>query len=462
MTQVEQLGEWAASLRTDDLLLPVRTAARRLLLDALANAAAGPRAPGMQLLTREMQTWSEGGRAATAGSPARLPAPAAAAVNGAAIHAWEFDDTHDAAVVHCTAAVVPAVLAAADQVGGVPGRDALAAVVAGVEVTARLGCAMPPLVGFERSALCGAFGAAAAGARVLGLGSAATAAALGLVYSRCAGNRLGISEGVWSKRWQMGLVAEAGVTAALLAARGAGGPRRVLDGPFGLFEVYARGRARPDQLLADLGTRWETERVSLKPYPCCRFVHPAVDAARAVAHRLDGRSIREVEVQIPEAEMLTLIVSRPDAGGEPVVRRQFSLTWCVAAALSAKDVTLELVASAAPSDAVEALATRVHVSYGPPPAHPLGFVPMRVAVTTEDGKRLEASCEVPPGHPTRPLSAEDLTAKVARCVRFAGRDDREADRLIGLLSALEGLADARVLGDWLMDPVAVEARRGGV
>lgn len=449
---VEELAEWSAAVSSDDLPPAVQAATRRLLLDALGNAVAGQRAPALPALVAEMASWAGSGRATVTGWRGSLPAPLAAAANGAMIHAWEFDDVHDAGVVHCTAPVVPAVLAAAEQAGGAAGREALAATAVGVEVVARLGLAVGPLVGFERSALCGAFGAAAAASRVMCLGPAATASALGLVYSRCAGHRLGIAEAVWTKRWQMGLAAEGGVTAALLAARGLAAARQVLEGPFGLFDAYARGRARPEVLLSDLGQRWETTRVSLKPYPCCRFVHPAIEAAMEVAQRLNGRRIKKISVEIPRAEMLTLIAARAPATGEPLVRRQFSLAWCVAAALQTREFTLDLLAREGPNGSTETLADSVEIVYGPPPAAPLDFVPMRVAVHLDDGAVLEARCDLPPGDPARPISAQALRQKVERSVAFAGRSPADADSLAGLLEGLEALPDIRVLSVWLAGP----------
>jgi 2-methylcitrate dehydratase PrpD len=456
---VEELAEWGAAVTADKLPRDVRASTQRLVFDALSNATAGQLAPGMRLLVAEMASWATGGRASVAGLRDPLPAPLAAAANGAMIHAWEFDDVHDRGVVHCTAAVVPAVLAVADQAGGVLGREALAAIAVGVEVTARMGLALGPLVGFERSAVCGAFGAAAAASRLLGLTPAGIASALGLVYSRCAGHRLGIAEAVWTKRWQMGLAAEAGVTAALLAARGAAAPRRVLDGPFGLFEAYARGQAQPEHLLGQLGERWQVPQVSLKPYPCCRFVHPAVDAAIAVAPQLGGRRIRRITVEIPRAEMLTLIVQRSPVTGEPVVYRQFSLAWCVAAALQAGEFTLDLLAAPESEVDAEVLAERVEVVYGPPPTSPLGFSPMRVTVTLDDGDVLSAACEVPPGSSARSVSEQTLRQKARQCVEFAGRSAADAEVLADLTGRLEALPDVRTLSAWLAEP-AGEPRHG--
>src|SRR3546814_18867061 len=85
-------------------------------------------------------------------------------------HARDYDDTHDAAVLHAGVSVVPAALAAADIAGRpVAGADLLAGLVAGLELLRRLGMATGNGIiesGFIYSGLFGHFAATAAPARV--------------------------------------------------------------------------------------------------------------------------------------------------------------------------------------------------------------------------------------------------------------------------------------------------------
>src|SRR3546814_3282591 len=103
-------------------------------------------------------------------------------------HARDYDDTHDAAVLHAGVSVVPAALAAADIAGRpVAGADLLAGLVAGLELICRLGMATGIGIiasGFIYSGLFGHFAATAAAARVLRLSPEATVNAMGIAYSQ--------------------------------------------------------------------------------------------------------------------------------------------------------------------------------------------------------------------------------------------------------------------------------------
>ena len=65
--------------------------------------------------------WSGGGDCSVVDGTQRAPA-AATLINGYFTHALELDDTHDDAVLHAGAAVVPAALAAADIAGSARAR----------------------------------------------------------------------------------------------------------------------------------------------------------------------------------------------------------------------------------------------------------------------------------------------------------------------------------------------------
>src|SRR3546814_15820941 len=107
-------------------------------------------------------------------------------LNGIMAHARDYDDTHDAAVLHAGVSVVPAALAAADIAGRpVAGADLPAGLVAGLELICRLGLATVIGIiasGLIYSGLVGHFAATAAAARVLLLSPYDTANAKGIAY----------------------------------------------------------------------------------------------------------------------------------------------------------------------------------------------------------------------------------------------------------------------------------------
>src|SRR3546814_8040466 len=107
---------------------------------------------------------------------------------------------------------------------GASGRDLLAGIVAGYETICRLSKALPPADHYDRgyhpTSTCGAFGAAAAAGRVLGLDAGQIANAFGIVLSQSAGSMQYLKNGAWTKRFQIGNAAMSGLIAASFAREG--------------------------------------------------------------------------------------------------------------------------------------------------------------------------------------------------------------------------------------------------
>src|SRR5690606_29531471 len=114
-------------------------------------------------------------QAGLVGRPERFDMLNAAYVNAVAGNFFDFDDTHLATVIHPTAPVAPVALALAEHYGA-SGADLLLALALGIEVECRIGNAVSPghyARGWHITATCGAFGAAAAAAKLLRLSPAA-------------------------------------------------------------------------------------------------------------------------------------------------------------------------------------------------------------------------------------------------------------------------------------------------
>ncbi len=166
------LSEQARKLRLQDIPDTVRDWARQCVLDYLGCGIAGASDELVTILLAEMQ--EQGGKevASVLGRAGRLPVASAAIVNGAASHALDFDDVNLAMPGHPSVAILPALLALAEERGS-SGADVLTAFVAGYELQCRVGRTIAPGhydgLGFHATATVGSFGAAAACAHLLGL-----------------------------------------------------------------------------------------------------------------------------------------------------------------------------------------------------------------------------------------------------------------------------------------------------
>ena len=341
MGVTSQLSEFCATIRLPALPPEVVTRARFLVLDLIGNIvrARHDAESTASFLATVRALGMATGNAGVFGDAARYSPIGAAFLNGALAHSLDFDDTHAAGSLHPGAPVIPAALAAGEMVGA-SGADVLAAIVAGYEVTCRVALALPAGDhydrGFHPTATCGAFGAAAAAARVFGLDADGVAGAMGAVLSQCAGSLQFLANGAWTKRSQVGWAAVNGLMAATLVREGFKGASEALEGKHGFMRAYAPN-PKPERAVQDLGTVFELMHTAVKPYPSCRYGHAGIDAALALraANDLKPADIGSIRLGLPKAGML-LIGAPADKKANPVntVDGQFSGPFVIAAALA--------------------------------------------------------------------------------------------------------------------------------
>ena len=169
-----ELASRIARFRPGDVPADVRRHARRCLLDTLGAmlAAAAPRYPAGRIVMEHVRRLGGTPESTLIGQGRRTSRVGAALANGTLAYACDIEPHHNGAIVHAPAVVVPASLAVGEA-EGVGGRRLLTAVVLGIEVACRVSDALDPLAlyarGFHPTAVCGAFGAAAAAGHLLRL-----------------------------------------------------------------------------------------------------------------------------------------------------------------------------------------------------------------------------------------------------------------------------------------------------
>ena len=449
---VIDLAKFASSINAAQLDASVIKAVKTNILDTLSCALAGSSAKAIDEITGLVREWGGAGQADMFVFGGRYPAHHAAWVNSGMAHARDYDDTHDAAILHAGVSTVPAAIAAAQLRGKLSGADLIAAVAAGLEVTCRLGVAIKVDIiesGFIYSSLLGYFGATAAAGRALGLNESEMLNAFGIVYSSVAGNHQVTRDASLMKRLQPALAAQGAVVAVQLAKRGIRGAQGVFDGADGFFRVYLQGRADSDVVRKDLGRRFELLNLSYKPYPCCRDTHAAIDAVlelRKMANRpaSDIESIR-VGLTAPGYQMVCV----PEAvrlAPKTIVEAQFSIPYTVAATwidgkLGMRHFSDEGLKRA---DILE-LAARVkpYVDEDIDREWSRFVTPAKVIVRFRDGQSVEGRIDYPKGHPKNMMTDAEFAAKTADCATFVAKPlpDDTAQRLISTVGRLESLPE---------------------
>ncbi|GIW08914.1 MAG: MmgE/Prp family protein [Dehalococcoidia bacterium] len=384
------------------------------------------------------------------GRAGRYPAPMAAQVNGTLAHSLDFDDTHLPSILHPSATIVPATLALAEATGAT-GRDAIAAAAVGIEVCVRIGLGgqLPEGnvwfdKGWHATSICGTMGAAALGAKLLGLGVDGVRNALGIAASLASGiieaNRTGGSV----KRLHCGWAAHSGLMAALLTKQGYTGPPTALEGRFGMYNAFLDARFNEANVVSGLGREWSVPGIFYKPYPANHYTHAGIDAALAVRRKygpLDPEQIERIELGVAGPTLRTIGQPReekirPQSG----YHAQFSGPFTVATALlgggglgvSFDDFTDEK----ARDPRLLALAAKVEL-YADPEAeaiYPNQF-PAILRVHLRDGRTLEERVMANRGGPDNPLSPEELRLKFtinATRLVSAERAEQIADAILAL------------------------------
>jgi 2-methylcitrate dehydratase PrpD len=443
-----ELAAHVAASTFDALPPEAVTAATRSLLDALGvTLAASTRGEGCRPVVDLVLADGGAPTSTVIGFGRRVPPGAAALANGAMAHALDFEDAHDAALVHPNAQTVPAVLALAEA-RPTPGRDVVTALAVGCDLVCRLGLALrsdPAEHGWYPPAILQAFGAAAGAARLLGLGAGATLDALSLTLAQVTGTHemtRGDRSVVRGMRDAFG--AHAGVLAARLAERGVHGFHRPFEGEAGLFALYAHGAYEPAALLDDLGQRYEGVALSYKPWPSCRGTHAAIAAALSARDEgIDPSTVTDVVVAGPALNRMLCEPRAQRVAPRTAIDAKFSLPYTVARTLIHGAPGLDAFTPAALADpVVGALAARV-----------------RYAVEGHDGPGAATRCRLDvvaggttrsldgraPGGPDHPLSDADLRTKFAVNAALAAVPP-DAAAVTALADAVAGLPAAGDVG----------------
>jgi 2-methylcitrate dehydratase PrpD len=390
--------------------------------------------------------WDDDGPCTAIGHKRTLNASGAAFVNGTAAHGEDFDDTFEGGPVHAGAVIVPAVLAACER-HNPDGRMALIGVAVGTEVLCRLSLVVPKAVhkaGFHPTAIFGAMGAAAGVGAALGLNAKQIVDALGIAGSMAGGIIEYLAEGAWTKRLHAGWAAQSGIRAALLAREGFVGPRTVFEGVHGLFHGFAHTtNGDYDALTGDFGTRWVTDTLAFKPYPCGTMAQPYIDCAR----RLAARGVRPEDIDAIVCEVAEGTVHRL---WEPLADKQrprngysakFATPYLLATGFVHGGVGLGAFTESAIGDPrVLALAAKVKFVIDPQNPYPNNYTG-HIRAAMKDGSVIEERQPYLRGGAQEPLTRQDVTDKFALNAQHGGWTRTQSDATLKLLA---GLYDGKI------------------
>ncbi len=459
---IEVLIKHTLDVRDERIPAEVMTKARELFQDTLACILAGSTSQGIKPLFETLQLWGGNKQATVLGFSEQTSVPFAAMVNSAMGHARDFDDTHDKALNHGCVTLVPAILALAEFLSSptnaekykqpdipfrkISGREFIASLAVGLDVANRMGTAFIAYLhtGWLPTTLWGAFGCVAAGARLLQMDVKQTRDAFGLAYSQVHGNRQALVDGAMAKRMQPGFSAFAGVQSLFMALNGISGARNILQGVFGISELYAGSNIDIECITNNIGTSFETSNISIKPYPSCRCTHAVIDAALKIKneHEFGVSDIVSGEISLPPASM-GQVGNRFRLRENPTVDAQFSAQYTAALSLikgkpALRDFEPEAVSSAEDVIALAGLFKTVEFRQDT-----REMTPIEMKVELADGRVLKACIVDSIGSPANPMSQEDTLFKFNDCLGYCVKQytPTQKEALLKMTGNLLGVDD---------------------
>ncbi len=375
----------------------------------------------------------------------KIPAQNAAFVNSVMARALDFCDAM-APGVHIGSAAVPAALAAAELAGGCTGRDFLAALTIGAEISSRLNLSESAYDGFDPTGVCSVFAATAVAAKILGLDHTQTWNALGLAFNRCGGSFQANIDGSLAIRIIQGWVAQSGVTCALLARAGITGPENFLEGVYGYFHLFGRDAIDPGGVVGELGDRFELQNLVFKKYPSCGLTQGCTEAALGLITEegIGPEEVDHIEITVPPYAH-KLVGHQFRLGENPRVNAQFSIQYCVASALLRGEVEFRHFEESSVRDQdVMAFLKKISVT----PDSELdkrGHTALDMRVFTTQGTQYLKQVEIAPGFPGNPLSQAEHHQHFRACLGVAPKTltTEKAERILSFVIGMEELEDIR-------------------
>jgi len=457
MGATEAIADFIHGTSAKDFPPRAQELAKKAIADTFAVILAGAGSEVTGPLLRYVHAGGESGASPILGTGVTASPETAALVNGTFGHALDFDDVLSMMPAHPSAVILAAVIADLDgwNVSGRPvsGRALIEAYTLGVEAGGKIGLGITQSHyrrGFHATGTLALFSAVAALAKLRNLDVATTRQAFGIAGSTASGLRRNI--GTMTKPLHTGLAARNALTAVRLAASGFEAADDILEAKSGFFAAYGTAESDPAVAAAGLGRPFVVADpgLALKKFACCYACHRGMDGLLALRAQLgfDAGSVERITCRMPPGGMLVLTYPRPKTGLEG----KFSLEYCLAAgALDGAYTLASFSDEAVRRKEIEALYARIDAVEHPAcrgddpdfekrSSGSRGFV--EVEVKLKDGRSAKTRVDVPPGHPKRELSWDDLRGKFLDCSRQSGRvTEKSAGDAFEAIRALEKTDD---------------------
>jgi 2-methylcitrate dehydratase PrpD len=450
-TALERMLENALATRFENFSAEIPEAAKYRVVDTLGCLIGGATDAGNPELLKLIQDKGGKKEATILVHGGQAPVAEAALVN--CIMARSFDFGAVSPLVdgiscpgHTSETTVPAALTIAEAAGA-GGRDVITALLVGDDIAARLLAAsgFGFSLGWDGVGTVNTFGVAAIAGRLLGLDKTQLRHAFGIALNLIGTTFQSFWDGTTAFKLPQGLAARSGIFAAQLAKAGWTGPEDALFSRFGYYRMFTEGAGKPQALTDDLGKKYFSDG-TIKPYPCCRITHAAIDASLALLkkYRFQADDVASVVLETAPGGLEHVVGHTFKIGPFPHGNAAFSYEYVIATAFLFGSVKPEhFTEKAIRSPAIADFIKKIELTA----VNDVEFEKARMTVALKDGRQLTETVTKVKGDPlTNPMTPDDIIAKFWVNVDFTRMLSRKkAGDLLDKLLHLEKVENVREL-----------------
>ncbi|WP_077343522.1 MmgE/PrpD family protein [Pseudocolwellia agarivorans] len=444
MTAIETLLQHIEQTTFENLPDSSVNAVKTFVLDSIGVGISGSRVLTTQHVKKAVATWGEAKQAQVWSTGEWLPANAAAVVNGFQIHNQEWDCVHEPAVVHPMAVILSALMAFGQR-ENITGKQLILGITVAVDVATLIGASATGAMKFFRPSICGCLGATAGLAAIKNIKGDTLKNALGIAYSQISGTMQAHVEGSPMLPMQIGINSANAINAFDMAMAGLQGPKDILEGPFGYFNLFEDSYDLT-YFNENIGKQYQIECVSHKPYPTGRAGHGGIDGLLTLQaeHKFSAEDVKHVVIRA--TPLIHRLVGRPANNNMDVSYAKLCNGYIAATALITGNVTVEDFEPHLLTDSNRlALAQKVTTELNS--CKDLNaLAPVSVEVTLHNGKTHHIELAAVLGNPARPLSKKaQITKFTAAC--SSAKHPLDQQQIQQLIVEIDHLGDINNIND---------------
>lgn len=453
----DQIADFIANTEFNNLSQSAVKKAKKLLLDAVGCGMGGARTKVGKTYRQSAIRLAGSGEATVFGTDQKITPAFAAFANAGQINAMDYDDTGPTG--HPGSTTISAALAMAEKTKPT-GKELLTSIVVGYEVLTLVGIGIQPTwerynkvhgIGTHQT-----FGSFSAVAKILDLSPEEILNGLGIAGAFAPVPHAG--KFGWENpplSWVKDNVAwpsKAGLHGALLADEGFLGSRDMLDGKKGFWIMAGSDQSSLSRTIKRLGNFVITQ-TSIKPYPCCRWIHPSLDATQEIIEEVDllSSNIERIEV-----DSVSFVANNfGDLTPKTMIDAEFSVPYCISSLIHGTPLPQWHSDNNLKDNEILKLASKVELNEreefqneyledrkeGRTPS----FIPTKVVIIRKDGQELERTVRYARGGSKRPLSSKSLEQKFQSLSSWSLKDN--TNEVIDIIDNLENIKDVTALTD---------------